>query len=203
MTVDPRQLKKWPSIMIKKFLKAQEDKTFQIIQPDETKLELFYILISPAGGLYKGQTHILEFKTRWGKSPDEHVFPFNPPHVTFLTKIYHPNISVTGIICVDILKEQSKWSPSYDISTVMASIILLLDTPNPSSPLNGEAAKAYVDCENKYKTEIKHIKNNPVLMDKMFNDSFAPYAKITHDYTINNNSNILKQYQPLFKVASE
>lgn len=199
MAVDSRQLKKWPSIMMKKFIKAKEDPTFQIIQADETKLDLFYISVSPMGGHYKGQTHILEFKTRWG-SPSENVFPFNAPLVRFITSIYHPNVSVTGSICVDILKEASKWSPSYDISAVMSSILLLLDAPNVSSPFNAEAAATYSQYEKIYKDETKNIRNNPSLLDKIFDDTFTPYNMYISEFAEKNNSAILKQYLLMFKM---
>jgi len=69
-------------------------------------------------------------------------YPFKPPKVTFVTKIYHCNISSQGSICLDILKDQ--WSPALTISKVLLSICSLLTDANPDDPLVGSIAQQYV-----------------------------------------------------------
>jgi ubiquitin-conjugating enzyme E2 A len=83
-------------------------------------------------------------------------YPNKPPNMKFINKIFHPNISYDGSICLDILKD--KWSPVYTIRTIILSIISLLSDPNPDSPLNGEAAKLYKESLLTKENRRKYIK---------------------------------------------
>lgn len=68
-------------------------------------------------------------------------YPFKPPKIAFITRIYHCNIGRNGGICLDILKDQ--WSPALTISKVILSISSLLTDANPNDPLVAEIAKKY------------------------------------------------------------
>lgn len=72
-------------------------------------------------------------------------YPFQPPNVTFVTPIYHPNIDNGGRICLDILNLPPKgaWQPSLNIATVLTSVGLLLSEPNPDDGLMAEISREY------------------------------------------------------------
>jgi len=81
-----------------------------------------------AGGVYKLEIEIPE------------NYPFQPPKIKFLTRIWHPNISsVTGAICLDVLKDQ--WAASMTLRTVLLSIQALLCSPEPNDPQDAVVAR--------------------------------------------------------------
>eukprot|EP00003_Mantamonas_plastica_P010876 TRINITY_DN20409_c0_g1_i1.p1 TRINITY_DN20409_c0_g1~~TRINITY_DN20409_c0_g1_i1.p1 ORF type:complete len:175 (-),score=50.75 TRINITY_DN20409_c0_g1_i1:17-502(-) len=85
--------------------------------------------------------------------PDE--YPEKAPKVKFSTKMFHPNVYKDGSLCLDIL--QDKWSPIYDVSSILTSIQSLLTDPNPDSPANPEAAELFNNDLKAYKKEVRKI----------------------------------------------
>eukprot|EP01121_Diplochlamys_sp_Union-15-3_P020501 TRINITY_DN800_c0_g1_i1.p1 TRINITY_DN800_c0_g1~~TRINITY_DN800_c0_g1_i1.p1 ORF type:complete len:150 (-),score=25.57 TRINITY_DN800_c0_g1_i1:35-484(-) len=69
-------------------------------------------------------------------------YPFKPPKITFVTKIYHPNINPeTGEIGLDLL--QDKWNPSITLSRLLLTIACLIADPNTDDPFVPEIAHMY------------------------------------------------------------
>ncbi|KAG9393261.1 Ubiquitin-protein ligase Ube2S [Carpediemonas membranifera] len=75
-------------------------------------------------------------------------YPNSPPLGRFMTKVFHPNISVDGEICVNVLKRD--WTPDTTLRHVLMIIRCLLLEPFPESALNDEAAKLEMEDYEEY-----------------------------------------------------
>ena len=82
-------------------------------------------------------------------------YPFKPPKMKFDTKIWHPNISsVTGAICLDILKNE--WTPALTIRTALISLQALMCEPVPNDPQDAVVAKQYMSDIKLFNQTAKH-----------------------------------------------
>lgn len=85
------------------------------------------------------------FHLRLTLGPD---YPSAPPKGIFLTRIFHPNISAAGEICVNTLKRD--WTPDTTLSHVLAVVRCLLIVPFPESSLNDDAGKLFMESYDDY-----------------------------------------------------
>lgn len=68
-------------------------------------------------------------------------YPRLPPKCTFDLPFFHPNVHLSGRICVSTLSND--WCPAFSFKNILLSIQTLLDEPNPNNPAHLEAAKCY------------------------------------------------------------
>ena len=72
-------------------------------------------------------------------------YPIHSPSVAFRTKIWHPNVHAgNGSVCMDVLN--TRWTAVTRLAQVFSVYVLdLMRSPNPDSPLNGEAARQLIE----------------------------------------------------------
>ncbi|CAM1507546.1 Fc.00g071870.m01.CDS01 [Cosmosporella sp. VM-42] len=71
-------------------------------------------------------------------------YPFKPPALKFVTRIYHPNVTndSLGNICLGLLKPEN-WKPSTKVRAVLEAVRNLLVEPAPDDPLEERIAEEY------------------------------------------------------------
>uniref|UniRef100_A0A6C0J8F0 UBC core domain-containing protein n=1 Tax=viral metagenome TaxID=1070528 RepID=A0A6C0J8F0_9ZZZZ len=79
-------------------------------------------------------------------------YPIEPPSIKFNCKIYHPNMTSCGMICLNILKRKpdGDWSSAWTLGAVLLSIHSLMEKSNPNDPLNTEAANLYKNNRERF-----------------------------------------------------
>lgn len=86
-------------------------------------------------------------------------YPFRPPQVKFINKMYHPNIYSDGNVCFTLFS--TRWKPSLNISDILIGLQQLLAQPNPNSPANCTAAGKFKKSKKAYeKCVIENIQKN-------------------------------------------
>ena len=89
----------------------------------ENILEWTATICAPPDSVYEG--YMFQLSIQVGMD-----YPLVPPKMTFLSKIFHPNILFdTGEICLDILKKE--WSPAWSLQSACQAIMTLLAEPVP------------------------------------------------------------------------
>ncbi|XP_036621247.1 ubiquitin/ISG15-conjugating enzyme E2 L6 [Trichosurus vulpecula] len=82
-------------------------------------------------------------------------YPFSPPQLNFITKIYHPNVAENGELCLPILSEN--WTARTKICQVLEALISLVNTPNQGLPLQVELADMYVQNPEQFMKNAKEF----------------------------------------------
>ncbi|TRM56674.1 ubiquitin-conjugating enzyme/RWD-like protein [Schizophyllum amplum] len=128
---------------------------------EDNMLDVTGVIEGPEGTPYAGGYFSVKFKFT-------EEFPAAPPKCWMATKIFHPNVSNAGEICVNTLKKD--WQASYGIGHILVTVKCLLIHPNPESALDEEAGKLLLEDYNSYCSRAKlmtsvHARVRPAVFD--------------------------------------
>uniref|UniRef100_A0A2K5C7P3 E2 NEDD8-conjugating enzyme n=2 Tax=Aotus nancymaae TaxID=37293 RepID=A0A2K5C7P3_AOTNA len=133
-------------------LEANLPCTCKVHFPDPNKLHCFQLTVTPEEGYYQGGK--FQFET---EVPD--AYNMVPPKVKCLTKIWHPNITERGEICLSLLREHSidgtGCAPTRTLKDVVWGLnFLFTDLLNFDDPLNIEAAEHHLRDKEDFRNKV-------------------------------------------------
>ena len=118
----------------------------KIVPVEDDLSEIQAFISGPESTPFEGG--VFKIKLRFGAE-----FPQVPPKGFFVTKIFHPNVSASGEICVNTLKKD--WKEELGLRHVLITVKCLLIHPNPESALNEEAGRLLLEDYDDYSSRAK------------------------------------------------
>jgi len=139
---------------------------YEVTVAGESACEFWVKFIGPKGTPYEGgvwQIHV--------ELPE--TYPYKSPSIGFSNSIFHPNVDFSsGSVCLDVINQT--WSPMYDLNNVFEVFLpQLLSYPNPTDPMNGDAAslllkdpKMYAERCKEYVAKYARMENANNILNK-------------------------------------
>ncbi|XP_065888713.1 NEDD8-conjugating enzyme UBE2F-like [Dysidea avara] len=122
-------------------LQPELPKTCSVTFGDVDDLRMFTLTIKPSEGYWKGGSFVFEITI-----PKE--YNIKPPVAACKTRLWHPNITEDGKICLSLLREHTMdgtgWLPTRTLLDVVWGLnSLFTDLVNFDDPLNTDAAEQF------------------------------------------------------------
>ncbi|KAL1130222.1 hypothetical protein AAG570_013160 [Ranatra chinensis] len=120
---------------------------------DPSLLHDFLLIVSPDEGFWQGGNFTFHIYIT-------EEYNIAPPIVKCKTKLWHPNISEDGDVCLSLLRQNSidglGWAPTRRLKDVIWGLnSLFTDLLNFEDPLNISAAELYVKDREAFSNKVR------------------------------------------------
>ena len=121
---------------------------YDVTLVNDNTADLYVIFHGPKDSPYAGGSWKVHVELPEG-------YPYKSPSIGFCNRMFHPNVDeMSGTVCLDVINQS--WSPMFDLLNVFEVFLpQLLLYPNPTDPLNGEAAALMMREPENYEARIK------------------------------------------------
>lgn len=171
---------------------------------EDNMLEAVAIIIGPKDTIY--ENGILYFKILFPNN-----YPYSPPKVSYIARNsirIHPNLytgtakdNYLGKVCISLLNTWSgpQWTSIMDISSIMLSIISLLD----NNPLKHEPGfdKVFTNNHKLYSEAVLYEKNRTLIVKNIFDipNEFSCFTDIINNHYNKNKTAIVNDLNQKIK----
>jgi len=111
-------------------------------------------------------------------------YPMSPPELKFVSDFWHPNVFANGKVCMSILHPpgedamsgelpEERWLPTQSVTTIILSLMSLLNDPNCASPAN-------VDSSVEWRNHREAFKNRCYKLVEKANRERPSHVVIPH-----------------------
>ncbi|XP_067372172.1 NEDD8-conjugating enzyme UBE2F isoform X1 [Channa argus] len=121
-------------------LEANLPSTCKASFPDEDKLHHFQLAVSPDEGYYQSGRFQFEIDV-----PE--AYNMVPPKVRCLTRIWHPNITENGEICLSLLREHSIDGTGWAPTRTLKSSLLFAALESSTAPTTKQGLHEYKQAD--------------------------------------------------------
>uniref|UniRef100_A0AC34QVQ5 UBC core domain-containing protein n=2 Tax=Panagrolaimus sp. JU765 TaxID=591449 RepID=A0AC34QVQ5_9BILA len=133
--------------------RLKEMPTCRLEFPNQKQLHEFYLKVAPTQGYYRGGV----FKFHIMVPPEYNNVP---PVVKCLTKVFHPNITEDGAICLSVLRQNTLdsfgWMPTRRLTDVLHGLnSLFTELIDFDDPLNVDAAKLFATSKDTFEHRVR------------------------------------------------
>jgi len=121
---------------------------YDVTLVDDNTADMYVIFRGPKDSPYAGGSWKVHVELPEG-------YPYKSPSIGFCNRMFHPNVDeMSGTVCLDVINQT--WSPMFDLLNVFEVFLpQLLLYPNPTDPLNGEAAALMMREPEHYEARIR------------------------------------------------